>query len=83
VGEIRAAPEPSALVVGSPRGAEALADALEATGRQAIRTLPAVAVGGTTASRLASLGSAHPLAAEKADVEGVLERLAQALRAKR
>jgi uroporphyrinogen-III synthase len=58
---VRAAPEPAALAVGSPRAAEALADALHAVPRRLPGAVPVMAPGTTTHGRLIELGfGAHP-----------------------
>jgi uroporphyrinogen-III synthase len=50
------APAPAAVVVGSPRAAEALAEALGTVARPGVGDRPVLAVGDTTAARLGELG---------------------------
>jgi uroporphyrinogen-III synthase len=75
--EVKRAPAPSAFVVGSPRAADALGDALRATGRDDVRSCPAVAPGGTTAARLGALGFSDVRTAARADADAIVARLAQ------
>jgi uroporphyrinogen-III synthase len=76
VSEVRAAPPPrGGIVVGSPRAAEALADALDISGRAEERQVLVVAVGETTAARLEALGFPRVVAAARPGAEGIAEAL--------
>jgi uroporphyrinogen-III synthase len=80
VAEVRAAPPPAALLVGSPRGAESLADALDAADRPDVRSeVPAIALGETTAARLRALGFACVRAATRPEPSAMAEAVRGAL----
>lgn len=74
-GEVAAASEPSAFVVGSPNAASALARALELAGRGAWRERPAVAIGATTAGRLEALAFRDVVVAEESSLQGIQRAL--------
>jgi uroporphyrinogen-III synthase len=57
---LRAAPEPSSIAVGSPRGVDALVTALGSVGRVLPRHLPLLVSGTTTSRRLEEWGCADP-----------------------
>lgn len=78
--EVAAAPAPAAVVVGSPQGATALARALDAADRGALRAVPTVAIGETTARRLKSLDFSGVEACRVPGLEGILALLGDLLR---
>jgi len=78
--EVAAAPAPAACMVGSPNGAAALDRALTAAGRRDLRAGPVVAIGETTAERLAALSFTRVRACEVPGVDGILAVLGDLLR---
>jgi uroporphyrinogen-III synthase len=79
--EVAAAPAPAAVVVGSPRGAQALEAALRSARRDDGRCGPVLGIGETTAASLKSLGFGRVRACDVPGVEGILAALADLLRA--
>lgn len=57
---VRAAPQPSSIAVGSPRGVDALVTTLVSVGRALPRRLPLLVSGTTTSRRLEEWGCADP-----------------------
>lgn len=81
VERVRAAPEPAAVAIGSPRAAEALADALTRTGRYPVRARLMLAMGEPTADRLIELGFADIRAPEVPGAAGLASLARAVLRA--
>jgi uroporphyrinogen-III synthase len=73
--ELAAAPDPVALIVGSPLAAAALDAALQASGRTVLRARPSVALGETTGARLRSLSFTAVPIARSPDPEALLYAL--------
>jgi uroporphyrinogen-III synthase len=73
--EVAAAPDPSALIVGSPLAAAALDAALLASARTALRAPPCVALGEATALRLRSLSFPDVRVAASPDPDAILHSL--------
>jgi uroporphyrinogen-III synthase len=75
VSEVREAPAPDAILVGSPLAAGALLDALDAASLWAPRDTLTVAVGETTAARLRALGFPRVRVADRAEPGALIEAL--------
>jgi uroporphyrinogen-III synthase len=73
--EVRAAPEPGAVLVQSPRAALALADALLAVDRVLPRSTGLYGLGASTAARLRELGFAGAVSVAPADLRAFLAGL--------